>query len=417
MTKEFGAGRNAQLVLELASGTAILEGVEKELPYREFRLLAELARRAGDAVPSPELIQAVWPDEPWTPKENLYILVTRLRRLIDGDNKFGKNIRNRRGFGYMLDLEPNEVMILENAAQRASDIHVPEPESTAPELEEPDENSDREAGAVVLKEHPPAAPLGRPLFRSPRAATIAAALALLVGVSWSAGYALSSLAPSDRPQPGAEAALMEGDPSPSPSASVSRAPRDERRRDNVGRSRTSNKAARKKRGRTQDQPAVVAAAAPATSAAGSPIAARSNTSRSQAPSRSAGTSDKSQPPPAPALPPAPTRYLYHLINQKTGDHFVTTDGNTASEYEAMGFVGGPIARVYTTVEKDTKAISTNHGTAFIFISPSPRTEPSSRALPLWYSTDGSGDFFYTTNEAEASANGWQARIVGYVRSL
>ena len=73
------SGRTATLVLELSSGTALLHGEEVELPLREFRLLAELASRVGDPVASADLIEAVWPDEPWTPKENLYILVTRLR--------------------------------------------------------------------------------------------------------------------------------------------------------------------------------------------------------------------------------------------------------------------------------------------------------------------------------------------------
>lgn len=136
--------------------------------------------------------------------------------------------------------------------------------------------------------------------------------------------------------------------------------------------------------------------------------------------RSQGSSKPSRkpsPPPEPAVPPAPTRFLYHLFNQRTGDHFVTTDGNVASEREAMGYQGGAVGRVYTSQESGTKAIPTNHGTAYIFVASSPETEPRSTTVRLWYSTNNAGDFFYTANEAEAKQSGWHASAVGYVRSL
>ena len=128
-----------------------------------------------------------------------------------------------------------------------------------------------------------------------------------------------------------------------------------------------------------------------------------------------GSQDK-KPPPAP-LPPAPTRYLYHLVNEQTGDHFVTTDGNTASEYEAKGYEGGAIGRIYSYQEDGTRAITTDAGTAYVFISSSPKTEPASKAIGLWYSTNNDGDFFYTTSESEAKQAGWSGSLIGYVRSL
>ena len=121
--------------------------------------------------------------------------------------------------------------------------------------------------------------------------------------------------------------------------------------------------------------------------------------------------------PAPALPPAPTRYLYHLVNPETGDHFVTTDPATASEQEARGYEGGPIGRVYTSREDNTKAITTNGGTAYIFIGGAPKTEPPSSTTALWYSTDNDGDFFYTTSESQAKQSGRTGSVIGYVRDL
>jgi hypothetical protein len=121
--------------------------------------------------------------------------------------------------------------------------------------------------------------------------------------------------------------------------------------------------------------------------------------------------------PLPSLPPAPTRYLYHLVNEETGDHFATTDGGVASEYEAKGYQGGAVGRVYTASEDDTKAITTNYGTAYIFIASSPKTKPPSKSATLWYSTDNDGDFFYTTSKSEASQEGWSPTLIGYVRTL
>jgi hypothetical protein len=134
------------------------------------------------------------------------------------------------------------------------------------------------------------------------------------------------------------------------------------------------------------------------------------------PTDKAAEKPPSKKPPPPSYPPAPTRYLYHLVNQETGDHFATTEASTASEYQAMGYEGGAIARVYSYQEKDTKAISTNQGTAYIFTSSAAKTEPASQVVTLWYSTNGS-DFFYTTNEAEAKRSGWQGSAIGYARSL
>ena len=96
---------------------------------------------------------------------------------------------------------------------------------------------------------------------------------------------------------------------------------------------------------------------------------------------------------------------------------MTTDGNLTSQYQARGYEGGAIGRVYTSAVEGTRAISTNHGTAYIFINSAPKTEPASRAIPLWYSTNNAGDFFYSTNESEAKRAGWSASVVGYVRSL
>jgi hypothetical protein len=106
-----------------------------------------------------------------------------------------------------------------------------------------------------------------------------------------------------------------------------------------------------------------------------------------------------------------------LVHAETGDHFVTTDSNAVSEYEARGYSGGAIGRVYTSEEAGTRPLTTNHGTAWIFADDSPRTEPSSQPVALWYATNGKGDFFYTTSKSEATASEWNGSLAGYVRSM
>ena len=119
------------------------------------------------------------------------------------------------------------------------------------------------------------------------------------------------------------------------------------------------------------------------------------------------------------MPPGPTRYLYHLEHPETGDHFVTTDDNIVSTYQGRGYVGGAIGRIYTSAPEGvaTKATNTNRGTAYIFTSASPKTEPTSPTLPLYYSTNNDGDFFYTTSAGEARETGWEGVLIGYVRTL
>jgi len=385
------AGRTALLVLELPSGTAILHGEEVELPLREFRLLAELASRVGEAVSSEELIQAIWPDEPWTPKENLYILATRLRRLIDGSTKFGANIRNRRGYGYILDLEPNEVVLRKTVAA-SDDIVIrldPEEPAQAPETPE------HEAGVLG----------GRPL----RLKTVAMAglvSLLAIGMAWSAGFILSSrLASNSGPPPQPDTRSQER------VEEAKSSEEDQKGQDQGDKKKGDSKG---QRGSSRERGGAVASGS-SSSGETSFVGPQAGTQAGSQGSRK--TSKKDEPAPEPALPPAPTRYLYHLVNEESGDHFVTTDGNAASEYEAKGYEGGAIARVYTNQETATKAISTNAGTAYIFISSAPKTEPASKVLRLWYSTNGGGDFFYTTNESEAKQEGWQGSAIGFVRAL
>ncbi len=385
------AGRAGPLVLELANGTARLHGEELELPVREFRLLAALAARVGQPVSSKALIEAVWPDEPWTSNNDLYVLVSKLRRLINGPTKFGDHIRNRRGYGYLLDLEEDQLIVIDPNAVDPTPLTI---DLTDAPAEQPAVESD---DAVLAQEKEKV-----PLPRRPRVRGLQAfgVVVVLLAASWGAGYALSRRS-SDRDDV-ARPTAKPGQQDREPEATDRRTqPRDRKtaRRNEEGH----------RKGRDRQQGAAVNAA---------PGSAHTDTNTGPAPMSQGSRKDPEKKEPAPAaLPPAPTRYLYHLVNAQSGDHFVTTDGNTASEYEAKGYEGGAIGRIYSYQEEGTRAITTDAGTAYVFISASPKTEPASKVLALWYSTNDDGDFFYTTRESEAKQEGWSGSLIGYVRSL
>ncbi len=382
------AGRAGPLILELASGTARLHGEELELPPREFRLLAALAARVGQPVEPKALIEAVWPDEPWTSNNDLYVLVSKLRRLIDGPTKFGNHIRNRRGVGYLLDLEPDQLVVIDPDAVEPTPITIDltdQPTETSDPQEQPSVASPTELAEV-------------PRRRAFGALPILGLILFLLIASWGAGYMVSRRASERMTSGGAVPERVEAQPDTPP----------EPKRNG---DRRKSREDRKGRGKQEsDQPAVIAGPGSSDTPSGT-VSDGSGASQGSG----KGSQDK-KPPPAP-LPPAPTRYLYHLVNAQTGDHFMTTDGNTASEYEAKGYEGGAIGRIYSYQEEGTRAITTDAGTAYVFISSSPKTEPASKAVGLWYSTNNDGDFFYTTSESEAKQAGWSGSLIGYVRSL
>jgi hypothetical protein len=229
---------------------------------------------------------------------------------------------------------------------------------------------------------------------------------LVVGLAWLVGYAASRVFSNDAPErPAAREATSNSDAEKEPDARDRKPHRHDQPKGDKDRHRRRSSG-------TNDSVTSAGGGAPVSGPAVGGAAPNDTADPGQQDSSKKPKEDS-----APTFPPAPTNYLYLLYNEKTGDHLVTTDGGVASEYEGKGYHGGAIARVYTYAEKDTKAITTNGGTAYVFASASPKTEPESRTLSLYYSSDGEGDFFYTTSQSEASQEGWQSSLVGYVRTL
>ena len=92
-----------ELAVDLTRRMVTVSGREVALPPQEFTVLAELAARPGLPTTSAELARSVWPDRPGMNGDDVRRLVYRLRRHLGDDRRRNPLIRNRRGYGYVLD--------------------------------------------------------------------------------------------------------------------------------------------------------------------------------------------------------------------------------------------------------------------------------------------------------------------------
>ena len=441
--------RKMTLLIEHGTRSAVVNGKRVKLAHTDFALLATLASSPGEVIPHQELTQEAF-GGPMAPHD-LHWRIWRLRDLLGDRERELKILENRRGHGYFLALAPEAVTVTHgpDSATEFSDDEVSEPIALEPE---PQGIPSLETAAPVLPasheepptlparpEKPPASALSEshdepstdeadgevpyPLQnRTHRISVrlgpvlVASLVALAaLGGSWSVGYLLAAKRGADSEVQSASQ-LPQLKPSPSPSEAKAKAKDAPERK---GQKRRPKNGAQDKRPTKskKDRPGEPSGATVVAAPASSGEVANPAPEPEPKTNGGNGSGDSKPQPVAPALPPAPTRYLYHLVHPETGDHFVTTDSATASEQEAKGYRGSAIARVYTSQESGTRALTTNQGTAWIFTSAGPKTEPASRPVPLWYSTNDAGDFFYTTSESEAKASGWSASLAGYARAL
>jgi DNA-binding winged helix-turn-helix (wHTH) protein len=446
-----GEPNRISLVVDPKSAAVIVAGRRIALPAKQFALMRELTADPGAALEASEVIARVWEGRPGMASSDLHALVWRLRRRIGDTGSEPQVIVNRKGLGYLINIEAVEVTVMEGPGDR------PEPASTAPGEDAAEARFDAEAptsdpsprldvrvAAVVERAEldaggssaaaarvrsareegavDPMAPVGgtatevptsgsrevdarhegvRPAMnfgdKSLRWWIAAAGVVLAMGA---VGF-LGGLVTSETPEADDDAMAAESEPTASPAQA------------NPGHRPPKNKSRRPSRSQPARNPGggsgAGVAATPPVAAPAPPTAL---------PAISAPRQHKPPPKRQPvALPPPPTRYLYHLYNAENGDHFVTTDGGAVTEHEAKGYEGGAIARVYVASEKDTQAIALNYGRAFIFIDASPKTDPASTPVALWLAKNNAGDFFYSTSKSEASQDGWSASLIGYVRAL
>jgi DNA-binding winged helix-turn-helix (wHTH) protein len=363
-------GAGVKLAIELGTGTAIIDGERIELPPKEFALLAALAARPGEAIPTSDLMVAVWPEENWMTPQDLYWYVNRLRKRIGDDKRENKIVANRRRFGYLLDLPPSTVQVSQTPIESTPEVIV---------LEEPE---DQPIPLTEIEETP--VPTATPSERRRHPALVLVALLCTV-VLVPVLATRASRSPASTHDEKTQAQLTDdGAPTRSPQFKRTQpAPRP-----NKPRHRRSN-----------------TATAPGTRSDSSVVIAADDGDQTQEPARQQSAK-------APAAPPAPTRYLYDLVNSESADHFVTIDPSLVSEYQARGYVATEIGLVYSEKVAGTKEITTNSGPAYVFIEADTSTSPKVRTAALWLLSDGHGDFFYSTDDS--TPQGWHAVRVGYV---
>lgn len=89
--------------LDTGARMAYIDGAPYELPPKEFSLLTELVLRPEQPIPPGELALRIWPESLWMTAEDVRRAVYRLRKLIGDHGRTPPLIRNRRGFGYVLE--------------------------------------------------------------------------------------------------------------------------------------------------------------------------------------------------------------------------------------------------------------------------------------------------------------------------
>jgi DNA-binding response OmpR family regulator len=89
-----------QVVVDPAARRATVEGVEVPLRPREFDLLAELVRRAGEAVSRDDLMTRVWDAYWYGSTKTLDMHVMAVRRKLAAAGATSARITTLRGFGY-----------------------------------------------------------------------------------------------------------------------------------------------------------------------------------------------------------------------------------------------------------------------------------------------------------------------------
>ncbi len=97
------ACESRRVTVDPAAGIAKVDGHIYELPPLEARILAELVSRAGRYIDPAELARSVWRGSTAIAPNDVRRSMYRLRRLIEDDRRADPVVRNKRGFGYMLD--------------------------------------------------------------------------------------------------------------------------------------------------------------------------------------------------------------------------------------------------------------------------------------------------------------------------
>lgn len=86
-------------LLDVASRQLIVDGLILTLTPTQYRILEYLVINTGRVVKTTDIIRYVWPTYTILPRDELYVYISRLRRLLRGKAA----IISVRGRGYLLE--------------------------------------------------------------------------------------------------------------------------------------------------------------------------------------------------------------------------------------------------------------------------------------------------------------------------
>jgi two-component system, OmpR family, response regulator RegX3 len=102
-----GHVRVGGLEVDLGARRVALDGVTLELTRKEFDLLADLARHAGQVVTREDLMARVWDENWWGPTKTLDTHVGWLRKKLGDDAAAPRYLHTVRGVGFRLEEVPS----------------------------------------------------------------------------------------------------------------------------------------------------------------------------------------------------------------------------------------------------------------------------------------------------------------------
>lgn len=374
--KAVNQGRRGSLVLDVRSRAAFVDGQRVELSPKQFELLAELAARPGEPVRTEDLIRSVWPDSFGMTPQEVRWHIFRLRQAIGDDKR--EIVANRRGFGYLIDLAPQEIQLLEAQVSPRTDGEggptVPDVRTT--ETRSPEHSRSRRRKALVFL-------------------ASGTALILLAG-TWVAASRRSETAQDPRPPIAQEVERSQPGPLTKSDETKRHSQGDKRKGVDDGRSSQSEAFS----SGSVDYSVANSGTNPSDS---SPETSLDRNNRNQ-------EAGKEEEPP----PPQPNAELFHLYNPDTGDHFLTMSSSTANQKQAVGYELTVEGGVFTNQVKGTAAIVLDDGTAYVFKD---KEASSGTNVVLLYRLEKDNDFFYSSSSSsanQAEAQGWTRAAVGYV---
>lgn len=393
-------GGRGSLVVELATGTAIVNGTRIEMPRREFDLLAALAARPGETFSSQELVQEVWPDDPVATDQDLRTLLYRLRKRIGDHDRSQRIVANRPAFGYLIDLSPDAVevvklaSVLEDADTRVivlDDQDASETEAQIPTPDHIDQTVDEDTSSETQIVRSTQSPRRAGIRVTPVVIAALVTAGLLAG-SWQLGYFLSQrrgVAPQTIDRPSAE--------EHEDSANTTRPSKPDRRG-----SKSSSKHQTPRRSSERSSQGGLSVG----------DSTSSGTTDQESSGSTRQSTDKSE---ELRRPPQPDAVLYHLFDPRSGDHFMTTSLNSARAKEADGYDLSTEGRVFSSQVKGTVAISLDSARSFVYRDL--QSVPRNTSVTALYRLETAGDFFYTASSSvanQAQAQGWARSTPGYI---